>query len=78
MGKQSTLRDRCFLIISKDPDGLKNIEYDFKLMMLLVNMAPHSTMLYKNLNKIEYDVEQRRNINLELELRKAVMTHYFN
>lgn len=72
MGKQPAL------IIKRDPEGLKGLVYDYKLMMSLTRLASESSKLYVNLNKIRYDVELRRNINLELELRRAVMTHYFD
>lgn len=66
------------MILNRDPKGLENITYDYTLLMTLFRRAPKNTRLYYDLNKIMYDSEQRRNINLELELRKAVMTHYFN
>lgn len=66
------------MILNRDPKGLENITYDYTLLTSLFRRAPQNTRLYSDLNRIMYYAEQRKNINLELELRKAVMAHYFN
>lgn len=66
------------MILNRDPKGLEEIVYDYTLLMDLFRRAPQNTRLYSDLNRIMYYSEQRKNINLELELRKAVMAHYFN
>ena len=68
MGKQSIVNR----VIQKDVTVLGELEYDYKLLMQLLR-APKSSRLYARAHELKYFVDERRDLNLELELRRIVI-----
>lgn len=68
MGKQSTISR----IVNKDVTVLGEIEYDYKLLMQLLKVNKGSR-LYARAHELKYFVDERRDLNLELELRRIVI-----
>ena len=64
-------------ILKRDPTVLGMFEYDFNLI-LSIKQGSRKSKFKDKIEYIEAMAQAKEPINLEMELRRAVMDHYFN
>lgn len=64
--------------LKKKPEALSQLEYDYKELLEIKRKTRKGSKLNDAILTIEYKVKEQRNINLEIEMRRAILNHYSN